>query len=504
MAFSDRKEMLILAGIFLLITGICGLTSGGHVYVTDGAAMYFMSASLIDHHWIDVDPSQPNTGGGRYGSDGQYYMPFGFLQPLLAVPFLILGRYWKSLYQTNYLPFFAITMFNWMISGLLGCVMYYSARTFELSKKVSLAIGLSLIFSTPFWIYAQTFFTEPLATLMSFLAWLLLRKSKASAFPLLISGALAGMITWVRPLGGLIIPPLFLYFLLLEKKKSEKIYTPFNVFKRGLAFTLPAALGVLGYLVYNFSRFGNILETGYDKLPSGMPRSFTLDFLTGLKIFLLSPGKSIFVFAPVLLLVPFGIMQGFKQKDFRHESLFQLLTALLYFGVLSRWARIEGGVTWGPRLLLPAVPFLYLALIPLLKIQKRWIPLLMATLSILGCLVQLPGVFVNFSTYIAENADNYYNPADGSYLFQFNPFPGHLQKLGHYLTDLPKLKPKPPHLSDRYREQINPDGVLDFWWLIMWLDGVSNVFIYKGIIILTVLMGSGSLCIHHGLKRDHP
>ncbi len=504
MSRPDRKERQIIIGIFLLITGVCGLTSGGHIYVTDGAAMYFMSASLVDHRWIDVDPSLPNTGGGKHGPDGRYYMPFGFLQPLLAVPFLLLGRFLKSLYQTNYLPFFAITIFNWVVSGCLGCTMYYSFRTFEISKKVSLLMGLAIIFSTPFWVYSQTFFTEPLTALMSLLAWLSLRKSKVSAYPQLLSGALSGMITWVRPLGGLILPPLFLYFLLLEKKKSAEDAMPRNFLERGLAFTLPAVTGVLGYLSYNLIRFGNLLETGYDKLPSGSPRNFTLDVPTGLKIFFLSPGKSVFVFAPIVLLAPLGFILGFKQKTFRDESVFQMLTALLYVGVLCRWARIEGGVTWGPRLLLPILPFLFLALVPLLKMQENRVQILIFALLIFGCLVQIPGVFVNFSTYIAENADDYYNPANGSYMYQFNPFPGHLHKLRLYLSDIPKLQPKPPHLSTRHLEQVNPDGVLDVWWLLMWHDGVPKVFIYKGILILMISIFSGCCCIRRSLKLDYP
>ena len=59
-------------GIFLVIVGICGITSGGHVYVRDGAAMYMMSRSMLDNHWFDV-PEHPNTVGGKTGPDGKYY-----------------------------------------------------------------------------------------------------------------------------------------------------------------------------------------------------------------------------------------------------------------------------------------------------------------------------------------------------------------------------------------------------------------------------------------------
>jgi hypothetical protein len=502
MVAPNQKDRIIASGITLIIIGLCGLTSGSHVYVTDGAAMYFMTASLVDHHWFDVD-LHPNTMGGKIGKDGLYYMPFGFLQPLLAVPFLLMGRWLKSLYHTCYLPFFAVTAFNWVVSGILGSTVYYSFRTFCVSRRMSVLLGLGILFSTPFWVYSQTFFTEPLAALMGLLAWLSLRKGHAgkSAFPILCAGMIAGMITWVRPLGGLIIPPLVLYFLLLEKNRPGQDCRSSHLIKKGIAFVVPATLGVLVYLYYNFVRFGNILETGYDKLPSGMPRSFTLDFQTGLGILLLSPGKSIFVFAPVILIVPIGIIMGFRQISFRPDSIFQMFTGLLYVSVLSRWARVEGGVAWGPRLILPAFPILFLALAPLLNPQKKRLRYGVMCLLTAGFLVQIPGVLVNFSTYIARNADEYYSPVDGSYVFRFNPFPGHLRELREHLSVMRDLQPKPAHLTERHREQVNPDGVLDVWWLQMWLDGVPTGFINRLTMLLLGLTCSGLLLVGYGLKQ---
>lgn len=502
MVARNHKDRITAAGIMLIIMGLCGLTSGSHVYVTDGAAMYFMTSSLVDRHWFDVD-LHPNTMGGTIGKDGRYYMPFGFLQPLLAIPFLLVGRWLKALYHTGYLPFFAVTIFNWVISGTLGSTVYCAFRTFSVSRRISATMGLGILFSTPFWVYSQTFFTEPLTALMGLLAWMLLRKGQTgdSLFHISCAGMCAGMTTWVRPLGGLIIPLLLLYFLLLEKQRPVQNYRPSSIIKRGIAFLAPAFLGVMGYLYYNFVRFGNVFETGYDKLPSGLPRSFTLDFQTGLGILLLSPGKSIFVFAPVLLLVPIGIILGFKQVSFRSESIFQMFTGLLYVSVLSRWARVEGGVTWGPRLILPAFPILFLALVPLLNTHTGRLRYGVMCLLIAGVLVQIPGVFVNFSTYIARNADEYYSPIDGSYMFRFNPFPGHLRELRDNLSALRDLQPKPAQLTDRHREQVNPDGVLDVWWLQMWLDGVPTDFINRLTMLLLGLTCGGLLLVGFGIKE---
>lgn len=493
----------IITGIILITIGVCGLTSGSHVYVTDGAAMYFMATSIVDRSWIDVD-IHPNTHGGKYGPDGRYYMPFGFLQPLMAVPLLLLGRLFQNWYQTNYLPFFTVTWFNWLMCGLLNALIYYSFLQFRVSKYIALIIGFAITFSTPFWVYSQTFFSEPLTAVLSLSAWLLMYKSyqKNSLSILILSGLLAGMITWVRPLGGLVIPPLVLYLLLLELKKNKLNNNSKNSLKPFFAFVLAACASVSVYFYYNWLRFGNIFETGYDKLPSGLPRSFTLNAVTGFNILLFSPGKSILLFTPLLLLVPVSIIIVVKKRVFIPETVFSLLTGFLYLSVLSRWVRIEGGVAWGPRLFLPALPILFLSLIPICHQSKRSFYILITVLAITGTVIQIPGILVNFSTYITRHQDEYFSPRDGQYMFSFNPFPGHLAEMKHYIKVLPHLEPKPENQTFRHFEQINPDFILDIWWLHMWMDRVPLRFIHRMLVSLSVLMLAGFGLLFHGLAPN--
>jgi len=124
MEIHPSRHFLTALGLFLITVGLCGVFAGGHVYVRDGAAMYMMSASIVDHHWFDVDSSHPNTVGGRFGPDGKYYMLFGYLQPLLATPFFMVGRKLAETFQTDYISFFAVTVFNWCVTGMLACHVY--------------------------------------------------------------------------------------------------------------------------------------------------------------------------------------------------------------------------------------------------------------------------------------------------------------------------------------------------------------------------------------------
>ncbi len=498
-SMSDR---MIALGIFLSVLGLCGFTSGSHVYVTDEAAMYFMSSSMVDHHWFDVS-IHPNTAGGKYGLDGLYYMPFGFLQPLLAIPFLLIGRLLKTIFSVHYLPFFCITWFNWVVCSILAVVVYLSFRLFDVAKHLSLIISFATIFSTPFWIYSQTFFTEPLTALFSLLAWFcMISGLKKRSFTLLVlSGLFAGATTWIRPLGGLVIPALLLYGLLYIRNHFHNS-SNLESLTAVSAFSIPAGFGVSGYLAYNLVRFGSALETGYDKQPTGVPRNFTLDWHTGMKILLCSPGKSVLLFAPLLLLVPIAVWIMIRRRSNIEETVFALTTGLLYLIVLSRWARVEGEVAWGPRLILPAIPILFLCLIPLFQKVKIKMLSLTIVLALCGTALQIPGVLVNFSTFIQRHENSYFSESDGSYVITFNPFPGHLAEMNNHMSNLGNLQQRAPEqaFANRNLEQINPDGILDFWWIYMWIDRVPISLIASILIILSIVTISGFSLIAIGLR----
>ncbi len=502
---SPSVSRMMWLGMFLTMFGAYLVTSGGHIYVKDGGAMYFMSCSMLDRGWFDVEINA-NTLGGRTGADGKYYTPFGFMQPLLAVPFIAFGRMLIPWAQAYYIPAMTATWFNAMVTAALITLM---ARFFlDLKAPLHRAIwaGVAIGFSSPFWVYSRTFFSEPLATLGTLAsAWELHQYHRSTKVRHLIrSGLWISGVLLVRPLSGVALPVLFLYLALIENESVKQGLKSVTA-KPFMIFGLMLVLGVGLLLTYNVVRFGSILETGYDLLPNGKPRNFTLEPTIGLSVLLLAPGKSIFIFTPLVIAAIAGLFLWRRRIALQPEFHLIWLTPVMFIVVLCRWAEVEGGVTWGPRLAMPGIPILLLALAPLLR-GGKWTVGFLVLLTIIGIGVQMTGITVNFSAYIADHVRDYFGSTDGEnrhYRFDFNPFPGHLALLRDYIRALPTIEPLSEDVARSHRSlvQINYHGQLDFWWLHLWRDRIPMRFILTFVWIQLGLLFTGIFIMAKEFRR---
>jgi len=406
--------------------------------------------------------------------------------------------------NSNYSPSMFITYFNAFSTSLLLGMMAKFFIDLGVSRKRSVLISIAVGISTPFWIYSRTFFSEPLASLGTLVAaWGVYRYGQTRKLHFLIISALCcSAIILIRPLAGASIPIIFLYLLVTLHSVSDKHGESVRSAHIGY-FTAIVGAGICLVLLYNYLRFGSVMETGYDKLPSGRPRNFTLPPLIGLKILLFSPGKSIFLFQPLILPAIWGIIIWIKQRKHLPEIILTLSVPVIFLVILSQWARVEGGVTWGPRLFLPAIPVLLLGLAPVISGQKKHLRVLILAI-IIGVCVQIPGILVNFSTYIHVHHNEYFNPMNGDYQFDFNPFPGHILILAkniRYINNqfIPYSELDASH--HRNLLQINYQEGLDLWFLHLWRDRVPISFILSAMFFQILLIISGVLLMHRNLSN---
>jgi len=139
----------------------------------------------------------------------------------------------------------------------------------------------------------------------------------------------------------------------------------------------------------NVVRFGSPFDFGYHT------SNWQAPFFPGLYGLTLSPGKGLLWYAPPILLGLIGFRSFARRSP--HEA---LLCGGVFVGYLllhSSYTYWEGGWCWGPRLILPVLPFAILPAGSLLmrRDQKRRSELGLALILALGFLVQIPAVGSN-------------------------------------------------------------------------------------------------------------
>jgi hypothetical protein len=97
-------------------------------------------------------------------------------------------------------------------------------------------------------------------------------------------------------------------------------------------------------------RWGSALDFGHHR----PDEAFDFPAPLGLYGLLLSPGKGVFLYAPILLLA--FVYAGAMWRRGRAEVVLVLGITLGYLALYCRWYDWMGGLAWGPRFLVPLIP----------------------------------------------------------------------------------------------------------------------------------------------------
>ena len=122
------------------------------------------------------------------------------------------------------------------------------------------------------------------------------------------------------------------------------------------------AAGAAALAAYNWIRFGSPTSTGYGA------EAFSSNLLLGLQGLLLTPGRSVFVYSPILLLALVGAAPLYRRH--RPIAVAVLASIAAYVFTMAAWHSWDGGWTWGSRLLTPILPLVGLLCAPI--IERVW------------------------------------------------------------------------------------------------------------------------------------
>ena len=432
--------------LFAAFACFYALGSGGHISTPDGTIMMRVTGSIVDRAVLDIEEltSWRKFGGkhvvDRRTGEKRFYAKYGVGLSIAAAPAYAIGRLllplardaernlfeigferayrgdpkaarWKlHLSEPGNYRFlwydgtsrenfdevflgFCTSLTNALIAAAIVAGVYLICRQLDYSARTAILVAVLAGVATPLWHYSKTFFSEPLAALgMTYCFYFLIRGARpdASRWYWTLAGAMFGVAVVTKlfhvVLFAAVASLLVGYWPRLPRREAV-------LRTAGCVGSIIVALVLVGW--YNFVRFGNPLEAGY----GDEARVWTSPALQGLAGLLISPGRGLVIYCPLVIVSAMGAKR-FADR-FRLELLFILLCVFWLAAAYSKWHMWHGGWCWGPRFLVPILPLLVIPVAAVIQSPPRR-PAEQLVLGLLlgfSFVVALSGVLVNYNDY---------------------------------------------------------------------------------------------------------
>lgn len=365
-----------------------------------------------------------------YGHPRAAYPPG---QAVLCAPWYALGGYVLSRLpgvpaeDTDLVVGFSSCISSATFSALVVAFFFLLSVSLGVSQRASLLATALVGFGTPIFAYSGWLFSEPLSAAVFMGTALILFRRRGEPIGLMaaaVAGLILGLATWVRPTNVLAIA-IFAVAILLRGGKAA--------LRPAVVLCAASAIGVVALLFRDARLFGSPFDFGYPTTAGGVKiqNSFDTPLATGLYGFLLSPGKSVLLFAPPVILAIVGLRRLWKLD--RGVAAAAILFPLVYLFFYARYAYWEGGYCVGPRYLVPAIPLLCLGLGPILSSWTARARSAAIACLMVGAMVQVVSLATSFMEDQAPARGNYYD-AHWHYRLSYS-LSGQVQLLLKYLRN---------------------------------------------------------------------
>ncbi|HET7206294.1 MAG TPA: hypothetical protein VFI95_06905 [Terriglobales bacterium] len=345
--------------------------------------------------WTSEPPVFPNEYPefGLHGRGGKLYDWYGIGQPLLLLPFDIVGTYIERLpIFSNYdgtdptvRDIFVSCCVNSLLSILTALLALRFLQDLKFNEGESIAGALALLFCTTRLHYTQNMMENNyimLLTLAGFafqLEWLLRGSTR-----LLFAGACAfGLNLLTRLTTGMDLIAGGIFLLLILRLEGATVR---EVWERFLSYSKVAgpvyAVFILIDRWYQYHRFGSFFTTyvsvfaqEYHRLDPSLPANYPWEtpFHVGFLGPFITPEKSIFLFDPLIVLTMLVATLAWKYfpSEIRAYVLASFLLVLAYICFYARYTVWSGDFAWGDRYVSTSVELAAFISVPLLMRYRQ-------------------------------------------------------------------------------------------------------------------------------------
>ena len=427
---SGSLDRRIAWAIFLLLSGVFCLFAGGHSYSSDEEGYFLQSQALIHGDYALVLTSDAARVTPIYpGRDGKPIANGGIGAPVAGLPGLAIGKAVATLVPARWddvVERIFVGFTNSLITAAIAAVLFLCARLLGADRRQAVVLSLVFALGTMAWPHAKTLLlTEPLAALLVLTAvYFAFRATNerslrwagaAGAFSTLAGMARLSTMLFVIPIGA---------YVVLRASPPPKLRPAALA---AAAFTAGATLGLILLALASWWRAGSPTDAGYTTVPLN---GNTWEGLYGL---LLSPGKSILLYAPVVAIALAALPFALRRRP--AETTLLTTIAVVNLILFARFPSWHGDNAWGPRYLHITLPLMVLLVVPALS-GRRWRRAVVIAGTV-GVLVNSLGAMVYFNQYfvVAQRALHAPTVGDSAYLdplhfdLQWSPIVGHAKLL---------------------------------------------------------------------------
>jgi hypothetical protein len=357
--------------LFLTLAAAYVVVQRASIASSDGKVMYSVTRNLVDHFTLRTQPD------ADYNGLHTPYSSYGIGQSLAMAPGYLLEKWFGVPGRSEF-----VTLTNPVLIAVTAVLLFRLARATCWSRRVAVATALVFGLLTMAVQATTELFSEPGVALGGTMALLgLIRwRTHARHGPLLTGCGLATTILFRTDSLLLVAVPVLALL---------PLFIPWQRLRAGwpdllrLAAPLAAVAGWLAF--YNWLRFGHPLDAGY------AGQGFGHDFTDGFSALLWRGGKGLFVFNPVLLAAPPGLLVLWRRGAVASADralvvaigVLALARPLLY----ARWDSWYGGTVWGPRFLMPMTALLALPAVLGIRALLRSGPARVVAVPMVGVLL---------------------------------------------------------------------------------------------------------------------
>lgn len=376
--FYSRHQ--IYFNVFVCFWTLFAICNSG-VDSSEGLFHYRVAVQLIKHGQLGFDTIQ--DGVFQIAPNGRYYAGHELGNTLFMLPTALIN----VLIETIFSKFISvetiekaqqfILSFQAGIYSSITATIFFTILNTNFLKSIlsSFIATVCLVITTFFWTYSRNLFDGVLCcTLLTTSFFLLLKYRDSKKYYYLFGCFLClgfGFITRLSMV--LAILTSFGYLLILHRTSLSIKLKEFSI---SLLTLLPF---IIWQCWYNNLRTGIFYKSPVQTAVYAANNSLDGNIIVGITGLLLSPGKSIFVYAPLLVLSLILFHKFYKEH--RKEAIYVGALAILWLLLHARLKSWYGAAGWGPRHFISVLPILFLPLA--VNLELIWHKIVLRALAIL-------------------------------------------------------------------------------------------------------------------------